>query len=129
LGRRGTARAGVDVTATSGSVSLEPVTAVSAARPRCKLWRTLGGRHRGHGNRGGTNRAAIALAESIRRKASGLNSAGMPGSYRCVEPEVVTPDSAKLFCLLRALAHAPGVGQGRSEEHTSELQSHLNLVC
>src|SRR5260370_3454869 len=24
---------------------------------------------------------------------------------------------------------APGSGLGRSEEHTSELQSHLNLVC
>src|SRR5260370_13766685 len=23
----------------------------------------------------------------------------------------------------------PAAGQGRSEEHTSELQSHLNLVC
>src|SRR5260370_5545399 len=25
--------------------------------------------------------------------------------------------------------HHPGHRQGRSEEHTSELQSHLNLVC
>src|SRR5260370_15392724 len=31
----------------------------------------------------------------------------------------------------RALAHGVDarVGHGRSEEHTSELQSHLNLVC
>lgn len=32
--------------------------------------------------------------------ASGLNSARMHGSPHCVEPEVVTPDSAKLFCFL-----------------------------
>ena len=31
--------------------------------------------------------------------------------YR-VEPEVLTPHSARLFYLLRAIAHAPGVGQG-----------------
>src|SRR5207237_10238037 len=26
-------------------------------------------------------------------------------------------------------SHAPSPAKGRSEEHTSELQSHLNLVC
>src|SRR5260370_40525727 len=32
----------------------------------------------------------------------------------------------RLYHLCR---RAPGSGEGRSEEHTSELQSHLNLVC
>src|SRR5260370_29497316 len=40
------------------------------------------------------------------------------------------PDAAVIRVILpghlRALAH---VGSERSEEHTSELQSHLNLVC
>src|SRR5690242_21176133 len=30
---------------------------------------------------------------------------------------------------LLPLHHHPTRGQGRSEEHTSELQSHVNLVC
>src|SRR5260370_26610429 len=30
---------------------------------------------------------------------------------------------------IRARAHRPRVASSRSEEHTSELQSHLNLVC
>src|SRR5260370_12504315 len=35
------------------------------------------------------------------------------------------------FCLANSRKNAPGSapGRSRSEEHTSELQSHLNLVC
>src|SRR5260370_4949297 len=40
----------------------------------------------------------------------------------------------KRFCLargplVRSQTPDPGACSGRSEEHTSELQSHLNLVC
>jgi len=36
----------------------------------------------------------------------------MPGPHHGRESEIFTTHSARLFCLLRALAHAPGVGQG-----------------
>src|SRR5260370_33468790 len=42
-----------------------------------------------------------------------------------------SPYSAKLFstlCNAQSRAY-PARGRSRSEEHTSELQSHLNLVC
>src|SRR5260370_18687143 len=38
----------------------------------------------------------------------------------------------ELACLQQAVVRArvqPGIATARSEEHTSELQSHLNLVC
>src|SRR5260370_3937299 len=57
--------------------------------------------------------------------------------FRSLTPIVEHPRLAKLppqtRRLLKLLARAPrlfvGVVSGRSEEHTSELQSHLNLVC
>src|SRR5260370_32117102 len=50
-------------------------------------------------------------------------------SVRAYRPDPV-PD-ALLHQLLQSARRAPsGIGPvGRSEEHTSELQSHLNLVC
>src|SRR5260370_18721174 len=35
----------------------------------------------------------------------------------------------RMACLLTYLWYCGLAGRGRSEEHTSELQSHLNLVC
>src|SRR4030066_397338 len=41
---------------------------------------------------------------------------------------ICTPGASTAFLSLRART-ARAIGLGRSEEHTSELQSHLNLVC
>src|SRR5260370_8780119 len=38
-------------------------------------------------------------------------------------------DSMTRSCYSGGPTRAPGKRSGRSEEHTSELQSHLNLVC
>src|SRR5207237_8291983 len=43
--------------------------------------------------------------------------------FRSCYHAVLEPD------LATRLAHRSWSGSGRSEEHTSELQSHLNLVC
>ena len=50
--------------------------------------------------------APRALAESIRRTASGIRPARVPGSRHRVEPEILAPNFATLFCLLRRLPHA-----------------------
>src|SRR5260370_14785656 len=49
-------------------------------------------------------------------------------------PHLPPPFAGKTVALLADPHHGPflsleQVGQQRSEEHTSELQSHLNLVC
>src|SRR2546422_5382722 len=45
---------------------------------------------------------------------------------RCVRRHELTPRARGLQ---RGLAHRRDCGDGRSEEHTSELQSRLHLVC
>src|SRR5260370_21087252 len=55
----------------------------------------------------------------------GFNSIRLPISWSLLEPERGRFDSTYLD---RAQARA-GSTRSRSEEHTSELQSHLNLVC
>src|SRR5260370_30558337 len=42
---------------------------------------------------------------------------------------LVDPSLARATCRTRADASPARGGAARSEEHTSELQSHLNLVC
>src|SRR5690242_21113498 len=58
------------------------------------------------------------------RRSSDLRRRSVPGSIACPRP---CPRSARLKARTVRIADR---GQGlRSEEHTSELQSHVNLVC
>src|SRR5260370_6498620 len=62
-----------------------------------------------------------------------LPISGLPGraAARAGPAAEATPDPAVLGHLSRCRAiagHGPAA-RSRSEEHTSELQSHLNLVC
>src|SRR5260370_23028963 len=59
---------------------------------------------------------ALKRAEQERAQSRFANEAKPPDS---LVPEVAHRDRAAW----------PAPGMGRSEEHTSELQSHLNLVC
>src|SRR5260370_15777062 len=43
--------------------------------------------------------------------------------------DTLVTDAKKNMQKISGAAGLPAVGQERSEEHTSELQSHLNLVC
>src|SRR5207237_5631917 len=64
-----------------------------------------------------------ALGDALRRL-SGI--AGALGERAHVE---LQPLRARREALERAADRGGGAGRERSEEHTSELQSHLNLVC
>src|SRR5260370_19400826 len=46
-----------------------------------------------------------------------------------VTPRVATPGHSALASLIPRAGWPDQSGHSRSEEHTSELQSHLNLVC
>src|SRR5688572_32387501 len=52
-----------------------------------------------------------------------FRSARFAGGHQRKARHVADPDPAE------ALVHAGGIAAGRSEEHTSELQSQSNLVC
>src|SRR5437588_6197725 len=74
-------------------------------------------------------------AEEVAR----LIRAGLPGAQVRVQTDDNTHFAARIvareFTQLRAIARhqlvyaALGAAMGRSEEHTSELQSHSDLVC
>ena len=66
----------------------------------------LSGSSCGHG-------AAITLAESICGTANRIDSPRVPGSRHCVERDVAAADSAKLFSLLRKVAHGFSLGERR----------------
>jgi len=55
--------------------------------------------------------APVALAKSLCRTTGDLHPTRVPGPRGCVEPQVVTPNPARLFCLLSALAYALSLGQ------------------
>src|SRR5260370_30489310 len=66
---------------------------------------------------------------------------GMPITVEVVDPSVTEADIERVFAYFRAVDDSFSTykehseiskvnrGELRSEEHTSELQSHLNLVC
>src|SRR5260370_26292298 len=61
-----------------------------------------------------------------------IGDVAAPGSLRGKDPSFVNALLAREECCLDALGEryvSPGFPGLRSEEHTSELQSHLNLVC
>src|SRR5664279_5311136 len=84
----------------SRSVSVGAGAEIFAARSSCDLWQRLRRDDEGHRNGGGADRAASSMAESLRGTARGLHPERMPRPRHRVESEIVTPDSAKLFCLL-----------------------------
>src|SRR5260370_20899867 len=51
------------------------------------------------------------------------------GRYGWIEEQFADGAQLRVFVLHHHLLPVPGTGRERSEEHTSELQSHLNLVC
>src|SRR5262245_25827419 len=63
-------------------------------------------RSSGHG-------AAFALAESICGTTDRIDSARVLGSCHCVERDLAAADSAKLFTVLREVAHALSPGERR----------------
>lgn len=90
----------------SRSVPVGSDTQISTAGSRCHLWQRFLRHRQGHGDGGRCDRAASALAESIRGTARGIHPARMPGSRHRLEPEILTPNTPTLFCLLRRLPHA-----------------------
>ena len=69
--------------------------------------------HEEHGDRRSGHGTAIALAESICGTPDRIDSPRVPGSRHYVEPDVAAADSAKLFSLLREVAHAFSPGERR----------------
>src|SRR5260370_32452862 len=55
------------------------------------------------------------------------DDAGVVGAVRA--RALLVPEFAKVGVPAVQQVDGVHVGEGRSEEHTSELQSHLNLVC
>ena len=111
LQRHGTPNRKVDHTADSRGVSMGRSTAVSDPRSGCDLRKGHRRNHQRDGHRRSGYRAAIAMAKSVCGAADRIHSPGVPGSHHRVEREIVASDSAPLFSLLRALAHAFSIGQ------------------
>jgi hypothetical protein len=105
---------GVDHAADAGSVSLEPGTAICAARSRCHLRKRLRGHDPRYGHGGSAYGAAIPLVKSLSRTVGGLHPTRVPGPRYGVEPEIFASDPAKLFCLLSAVAYSFSFGQRRA---------------
>src|SRR5262245_48697778 len=84
---------------------------VSDAGSRCDFWRSRGCPHQEHGDRRSGHSSAIALAESICGTPDRIDSARVPGSRHRVERDVDAADSAKLFSVLREVAHAFSPGE------------------
>ena len=85
------------------------------SRPSSTLQGSSGCPHEKHGDRRSGRGSAIALAESICGTTDRIDSARVPGSRHCVEREVAAADSAKLFSVLREVAHASSPGERRPE--------------
>src|SRR5438477_4749831 len=66
------------------------------------------------------------------RMAMDLLAAAMTCARNTAVRAVVLTGAGRHFCFggdLRGMAAHTGAASDRSEEHTSELQSHVNLVC
>src|SRR5260370_14990080 len=66
-----------------------------------------------------------------RVRASAQRIIGCVGLRPVGDTETADADTAEGSCVAsaRGWLHSTQLGDARSEEHTSELQSHLNLVC
>jgi hypothetical protein len=103
----------VDHAADARSVSLGPGTEM--LRDRDAIYgRDFFGHDPRYGNGGSAYCAAVALAKSVRGTTRGHHPTRVPGPRCRVEPEIVTPNSAQLFCLLSAVADAFSLGQRRA---------------
>ncbi|CAN5823779.1 hypothetical protein BH20ACI3_BH20ACI3_11430 [soil metagenome] len=84
---------------------------LSIARSRCGLRRIVPAASSGDGHSRGTNRATIALAESLCRAPHGINPARVLGPRDRGKRIFLTTHSQVVFPLLRAVADTSGAGE------------------
>src|SRR5690242_21785173 len=65
----------------------------------------------------------LSLHDALPICASSRSTAPPPADWPAMVTRVGSPPNAAMFCCTHSRAAS------RSEEHTSELQSHVNLVC
>src|SRR5215471_10083594 len=99
------------------------------SRPSSTLQGSSGCPHEKHGDRRSGRGSAIALAESICGTTDRIDSARVPGSRHCVEREVAAADSAKLFSVLREVAHALSPGERRPEAEGRRWTGERSYRC
>src|SRR5438034_7373062 len=78
--------------------------------------------------RSGTEPTPLGIDRSLRRVAVSCAELAIPGPVLGHAPESgATPNERRSLLVLRVAVGSP-LGVARSEEHTSELQSHSDLV-
>src|SRR5207247_10729147 len=76
----------------------------------------------------GPGKKAVSFADTIRM--STYLVAFVVGELEATDPVMVGETPLRIWCVPGKRQLAPfGVAAGRSEEHTSELQSRVDLVC
>src|SRR5208337_3862567 len=108
----------MDGTPNRRGLSLGQCTALSVARPRLHLWRSVPPESAGDGRAGSPDGPKVALAKSLCGASDWIDPAGMFGPHRGVQRILSAPNPQIVFQLLPRGTHALVAGERCTADQT-----------